>query len=43
MIPAASLERIVYALAIVLSLIFLALAAISPPDFMDASNVYQGF
>ena len=37
-----TLERLVYALVIVLSLILLGLMALAP-DFMNSQVVYQGF
>jgi hypothetical protein len=38
-----NLERLVYALVIILSLIALALANVAPADFMNNRVVYQGF
>jgi hypothetical protein len=37
------LEYLVYALVIILSLLILGLAIISPPSFIANKSVYQGF
>jgi hypothetical protein len=43
MIPQPTIERLVYALVIVLSLIALALVLVSPAELLDNQVVYQGF
>jgi hypothetical protein len=43
MIPKPTLESCIYALIITLSLIVLAMATVSPPNFTDNKSVYQGF
>ena len=43
MIPKYSTERLLYVLAIVLSLVALTLVAVSPSHLVDDKVVYQGF
>jgi hypothetical protein len=43
MIPQPTIERLIYALVIVLSLIALALVLVSPSELLDNKVVYQGF
>jgi hypothetical protein len=41
--PTLPAKEIIYLAIILLSMIALALIAISPPTFMDINNVYKGF
>jgi hypothetical protein len=43
MILKPNLERLIYALVIILSLAVLGLLLLAPPDLMNAHAVYQGF